>query len=206
MYNFGIPDLQDDRNFCNKREHALKDDKDLKIPFNKGIISYAGSGPNSRSCQIFFTYEDSNGWLGRSPWERALGFVLPEYWKTMDTINTEYNEKPDQGHIQQHGNKYLKENFPNLDYILNCKKIQREPIQIKETKPKELQEKEINNNDGNNNNNNNNNNINDIQINNNINNNKINYNKNNFENFLAFIFILILFATISICFKLIFNL
>ena len=37
--------------------------------------------------------------------------------EVVDQINAEYGESPDQGRIQSEGNAYLKQDFPNLDYI-----------------------------------------------------------------------------------------
>eukprot|EP00329_Picozoa_sp_Boothbay-MS584-11_P004430 45543_1 len=36
------------------------------------MVSFAGSGPNSRSTQMFVTLRDSN-MLGKSPWETPFG-------------------------------------------------------------------------------------------------------------------------------------
>jgi hypothetical protein len=35
----------------------------------------------------------------------------------VDSINSEYGERPNQSQIQTRGNDYLGEQFPNLDYI-----------------------------------------------------------------------------------------
>jgi hypothetical protein len=37
--------------------------------------------------------------------------------EVVDSINSEYGERPNQGQIQTRGNDYLGELFPNLDYI-----------------------------------------------------------------------------------------
>lgn len=118
----GIPASKEARAFCNQPNLEIKDDPDLKIPFKKGIISYAGNGDDSRGCQLFITLKDSRH-LGKAQWERALGFVLPESFPVIDKIFTEYDDKPDQGKIQSHGNQYLQENFPKLDKFLHCKQV-----------------------------------------------------------------------------------
>ena len=98
------------------RENGLGDN----IFFHRGYLSFAGSGKNSRGTQIFITFEDTD-WLGRnSPWETPFGRVI-KGMNVMDKIYTGYGEKPNQGRIQMDGEKYLKETFPQLSYIKECK-------------------------------------------------------------------------------------
>ena len=35
----------------------------------------------------------------------------------VDTINSQYGQRPNQGQIQMQGNGYLKAEFPELDYV-----------------------------------------------------------------------------------------
>lgn len=48
---------------------------DPPIEFHPGIISYAGSGPNSRSSQMFFSYGSAAS-LGTQLWETPIGKVI----------------------------------------------------------------------------------------------------------------------------------
>ena len=81
----------------------------------RGIITYAKSGqPNSRTSQIFINYAD-NSRLDRDGFA-PFGEVI-EGMDVVDAINAEYRETPNQALIQSSGNKYLNQNFANLDYI-----------------------------------------------------------------------------------------
>jgi len=44
--------------------------------------------------------------------------------EVVDQINAEYGQQPNQGQIAGRGNAYLKENFPNLDYIAKAEIIE----------------------------------------------------------------------------------
>lgn len=80
-----------------------------------GYVTFATSGPNSRTTQIFINYDDDNSRLdsqGFAPFGRVI-----EGMETVKAINCEYRELPDQNRIQSEGNAYLKKAFPNLDYV-----------------------------------------------------------------------------------------
>ena len=49
------------------------------IPWEEGIWSYAGGGPNTRTHHLFVTFQGAlNSQLGHSVWERPLGYVTKE--------------------------------------------------------------------------------------------------------------------------------
>jgi peptidyl-prolyl cis-trans isomerase A (cyclophilin A) len=80
----------------------------------RGYITFATSGPNSRTTQVFINFVD-NAFLdsqGFSPFGEVI-----EGMDNVDKINAEYGESPDQGQINSAGNAYLNSQFPRLDYI-----------------------------------------------------------------------------------------
>ena len=111
MVQFGIngdSDIQ--RSWANAN---LKDDPAGKKSNDRGTITFANRGPNSRTTQVFINYK-SNAFLDKTfmPFgEVTSGMAV------VDKINAEYREAPDQGQIQANGNKYLNKEFPKLDFI-----------------------------------------------------------------------------------------
>ena len=95
------------------KENPIKDDP-VVFSNRKGTICFATAGPNSRTTQLFINLKDNNNLDG-------LGFSafgrVNKGLKHIEAINAEYGEDPNQGLIQSEGNKYLKEQFPRMDYI-----------------------------------------------------------------------------------------
>jgi peptidyl-prolyl cis-trans isomerase A (cyclophilin A) len=95
------------------RESRLEDDPG-KESNKRGYITFAHAGPNSRTTQLFINYAD-NTFLD------AQGFPpfgeVTQGMETVEAINDEYGENPDQRRIQLEGNSYLEQTFPNLDFI-----------------------------------------------------------------------------------------
>ena len=129
LVQFGIPADAEMRSKW--RRAIISDDPDLRVPFHRGTLSFAGGGPNSRTAQLFINYQDSTG-LGKSPWETPLGFVQPESLAAVDAWFTGYGDMPpwgkgpQQGLIQKQGNAYLEREFPLLDYMQHCRRVDDE--------------------------------------------------------------------------------
>ncbi len=100
------------------RDAEFKDDK---VPAKdvasntRGFVTFAKSGkPHSRTTQLFINYGDNARLdeLGFTPFAKVI-----EGMEVVDKINSKHRERPDQGAIQQAGNAYLKDEFPDLDFI-----------------------------------------------------------------------------------------
>lgn len=95
------------------KSKRLRDDK-VRKSNQRGKVSFATSGPDSRTTQMFINYGDNANLdgMGFAPFgEVAAGM------ENVDKITSEYGERPQQGSITSQGTPYLKKNFPNLDFI-----------------------------------------------------------------------------------------
>jgi peptidyl-prolyl cis-trans isomerase A (cyclophilin A) len=79
----------------------------------RGTITFATAGPNTRTTQVFINFAN-NGPLDRQGFA-PFGEVVTGM-ESVDKINPEYREQPDQGQIQSRGNAYLS-GFPRLDFV-----------------------------------------------------------------------------------------
>jgi peptidyl-prolyl cis-trans isomerase A (cyclophilin A) len=113
---------------------TIKDDKVTKSN-TRGFITFATSGADSRTSQLFINYGDNARLDG-------LGFApfgqVTEGMDVVDAINAQYREEPDQGSIQEQGNKYLNESFPKLDFIKKATVVK--PDDPAEAKPADKKE------------------------------------------------------------------
>jgi peptidyl-prolyl cis-trans isomerase A (cyclophilin A) len=86
----------------------------------RGMLSFATSGPNTRSHQFFINYGDNASLdpQGFSPFGKVV-----EGMKAVDALFSGYGEGapngpgPSQDSIALKGNEYLQRAFPKLDYI-----------------------------------------------------------------------------------------
>jgi len=90
----------------------------------RGMISFATSGANTRSTQLFINYSD-NSWLDASGFSPFA--VVSSGMEVVDQFYADYGEGPpegtgpDQERIEKEGNAYLDSAFPKLDYIKTAK-------------------------------------------------------------------------------------
>jgi len=117
MVQFGIPG--DPKLAAEWREKKIKDDP-KKESNQRGHITFAMAGPNTRTSQVFINFGD-NSFLDNQGFP-PFGKVV-EGMDVVDALYKGYGEGaprgrgPDQGRIQFEGNTYLKKDFPSLDHI-----------------------------------------------------------------------------------------
>ena len=117
MVQFGIsgnPDLN-----AVWREARIPDD-DVTESNQRGYVSFATGGPNTRTTQVFINFGNNNGLDGQgfSPFGQVVSGM-----NVVDALYGGYGEGaprgngPEQGRLQGRGNAYLNADFPKLDYI-----------------------------------------------------------------------------------------
>ena len=101
-------------------EAQISDDP-VKSSNVRGTVSFAAtSAPNSRTTQVFINLGDNTNLdaMDFAPFGRVTQGL-----EVLATINGEYREQPSQQQIARHGNTYLEQRFPRLDYIKRARII-----------------------------------------------------------------------------------
>lgn len=94
----------------------------------RGMVTFATSGPNSRTTQFFINFGDNSRLdaMGFAP----FGRVRPADMAVVDRLHAGYGEGapagrgPMQALIQRQGNEYLRAQFPELDYIQSARIVE----------------------------------------------------------------------------------
>jgi len=111
-----------------KWENLPVKDESVKASNLKGVISFARSGPDTRTTQLFINLKDNtrldtvtyNGTTGFPPLGRIIDGL-----SVIDSLNSEYGESPDQDSITVKGKEYTERLFPNMDYIKRARILYR---------------------------------------------------------------------------------
>ncbi|MEN8137766.1 MAG: peptidylprolyl isomerase [Bacteroidota bacterium] len=98
-------------------------DEPLKKENLKGTISFARGGKESRSTQLFINLNNNSPRLDTISFMGVKGFpVVAQITSGMEVVEmfyegygSELDDKQDS--INKYGNKYLRKNYPKLDYI-----------------------------------------------------------------------------------------
>ncbi len=121
IVQFGI---NGDPEVSNKWQKANIQDDKVKKSNRRGYLTFATSGPNTRTAQMFIN-------LTNNPRLDGMGFApighVVDGMDALDSLYSGYGEGaprgrgPAQDRIYSEGNPYLKQNFPKLDYITSAK-------------------------------------------------------------------------------------
>ena len=114
------------------RGKSIQDDT-IRVVNQRGTLSFARGGANSRSTQLFFNLVDNTPRLDTL---NAFGFPpiaqIIQGIEVLDQLNHEYggvrggasppaSAQPSQDSITRQGNAYLRRHFPRLDYIVTAR-------------------------------------------------------------------------------------
>lgn len=105
------------------RMRRIEDDPPAGQSNTRGRVSFATSGPNSRTTQFFINFADN----GRLDGMGFTPFAEVTNMSVVDSLYAGYGEGapggrgPSQGRIQSEGNAYLRAEFPELDYIRSAR-------------------------------------------------------------------------------------
>jgi peptidyl-prolyl cis-trans isomerase A (cyclophilin A) len=112
------------------KERTIPDDQVLRSNV-RGMMSFARSGPNSRTVQVFINYRDNSrldtlGGSGFPPFAQVV-----QGMDVVDSLYSGYGEGPPRGKgpsqdsIMLQGNPYLQRAFPKMDYIQSARVTQQ---------------------------------------------------------------------------------
>jgi len=101
------------------RVARIQDDK-VSQSNTRGMITFATSGPNARTTQVFINFADNSNLdgMGFAPFGKIVSGM-----DVVDKLYTGYGEGapngrgPDQNRLQAEGNAYLNQSFPKLDHV-----------------------------------------------------------------------------------------
>ncbi|MBW2528131.1 MAG: peptidylprolyl isomerase [Deltaproteobacteria bacterium] len=120
MVQFGI---HGDPRVAAKWQNANIAADEPKQSNTRGMLTYAMAGrPDTRSTQLFISYKD-NSFLDKQGFA-PIGKVV-EGMEVVDKFHQGYGEKTtsEQGNITKKGNAFLREKYPELDYIKSVKLV-----------------------------------------------------------------------------------
>ena len=101
------------------RVARIQDDR-VSQSNTRGMVTFATSGPNARTTQVFINFDDNSrlDGMGFAPFGKIVSGM-----DVVDKLYSGYGEGapngrgPDQNRIQTEGNAYLTQSFPRLDHV-----------------------------------------------------------------------------------------
>jgi len=103
-------------------------DDPRKQPNRRGTISFANSGPNSRTTQVFINYSSHAqlDQMGFAPFgEVTRGFEVVQKLHSGYGDGPPNGPGPDQRDIERSGSSFLRKQFPELDWIETAKIVSK---------------------------------------------------------------------------------
>jgi len=106
----------------NRKWHAsrIADDPTGKQSNERGMVTFATAGPNTRTTQVFINYQNNARLdaMGFTPIGRVVsGMDVVEQLEGIYGEGAPSGAGPSQSQIESAGNAYLKAQFPKLDYL-----------------------------------------------------------------------------------------
>ncbi|WP_137044858.1 peptidylprolyl isomerase [Pseudolabrys sp. FHR47] len=101
------------------RVARIQDDR-VSQSNTRGMVTFATSGPNARTTQVFINFDDNSrlDGMGFAPFGKVISGM-----DVVDKLYAGYGEGapngqgPNQNRIQTEGNAYLTQSFPRLDHV-----------------------------------------------------------------------------------------
>ncbi len=95
------------------------EDDPVKKSNTRGMVSFATSGPDSRTTQFFINFGDNSrlDGMGFAPIGKVRDMTAVEALHAGYGEGAPRGQGPSQPRLQAEGNPYLKKEFPKLDYI-----------------------------------------------------------------------------------------
>jgi peptidyl-prolyl cis-trans isomerase A (cyclophilin A) len=123
------------------RQKTIPDDIPPRgISFQPGYMAYAGSGPDSRTTEMFIVMPDTPPHqlraFGQNPWETPFAYVDAKDVQDVVAQWYAYGDMPPWGKgpdpqliYQKDGYEYLKQNFPQMDYMDTCRIVDGQTLE-----------------------------------------------------------------------------
>jgi peptidyl-prolyl cis-trans isomerase A (cyclophilin A) len=126
MAQFGIPG---NPQVAALWKDAVIPDDPVRQSNQRGFLSFATGGPNTRTTQLFINYTDNRRLdsMGFAPFGRVI-----QGMDAIDILFSDYGEGaprgrgPSQSLLETRGNDYLRQGFPQLDYIQKATLVEQQ--------------------------------------------------------------------------------